>query len=357
MKTKPRSAPRLFAPPALAAALLSSVSLAGKAAAWGVTTAPDRDRAWSVSVGQIIDVSGRIDETFRAFYKATGQDWKQSLAESYKLEDFGVDAPYTTFGLHYRRDWRYFAFRWDLSAFSLSADAKARRDYYIGLGDDVRYGGRKYDHMKIPAGSSFSVDFKGGLMDGVLSFTPLELAFSDTFSIVPSLDLGLAVFGGEWSIDAGAARGTTTYQNPPVDFVVGGSSSSLVGAGAPMLGAGLAFRVGRNDWVQWITRLNAGFFSYDGSTRFFTGSGREKDLELDYASFGVETRVELPMTETTCLELGGRLRWMSIDAEIRSKERDVAKIVAARERFDKKAGGDEVNALERIFMEDFVQGH
>ena len=142
----------------------------------------------------------------------------------------------------------------------LIADAKARRDYYIGLGDDVRYGGRKYDHMKIPSGSSFSVDFRGGLMDGVISFTPVELAFSDTFSVVPSLDLGLAVFGGEWEIDAGEARGTATYQNPPVDFVVGGSSSSLVGAGAPMLGAGLEFRVGRSDWVQWVTRLNAGFF-------------------------------------------------------------------------------------------------
>ncbi len=330
------------APFAAAAAVFAA--LVGDASAWGVTTAPDRDKAWSFSLGQIVDVSGRVDETFRAFYKATGQDWKQSLAESYDLKDFGVDAPYTTFGLHYRRDWRYFAFRWDLSVFSLSADAKARRDYYIGLGDDVRYGGRKYDHMKIPSGSSFSVDFRGGLMDGVISFTPVELAFSDTFSVVPSLDLGLAVFGGEWEIDAGEARGTATYQNPPVDFVVGGSSSSLVGAGAPMLGAGLEFRVGRSDWVQWVTRLNAGFFKYDGSTKFFTGSGREKDLELDYASVGVETRVELPMTETTCLELGGRLRFMTLDAEIRSKERDTAAIVAARERFDKSADLDLVMA-------------
>ncbi|MBR1835848.1 MAG: hypothetical protein IJ783_01035, partial [Kiritimatiellae bacterium] len=310
------------------------------ALAWGVDRAPDRDGHWSVSFGAFLDISGKVDETFRAYYKATGQNSKQALAESYDLGDFGVDPPYGAFGLHYARQWRFFAFRFDVEGFSLSADAHAKRDYYIGLGDDVRYGGRKFDHMKIPAGSAFSADFSGGLLDAVASFTPVEIELSENVRLVPSLDFGLAVFGGEWKVDAGPARGTAVYQNPPVDFVVGGSSSSFVGAGAPFAGASLEIRVGSEDWVQWVTRAGFGLFSYDGSTRQFAGKGREKDLDLDYLSATLDTCVLLPMTEGTCLSLGARLRYMSIDAEITSKERDAAAIVAARERFDKSADFD-----------------
>lgn len=313
---------------------------AAAAWAWGVQTSPDRDSRWAFSYGAFLDVSGHVDETFRAYYKATGQHSKQALAESYDLDEFGIDPPYGTFGLHFARQWEFFSFRWDLDVFSISADAKARRNYYIGLGDDVKYGGRKYDHMQIPGGSDFSVDFNGALSDLAFSFTPVELRFSDTFAIVPSIDLGLAFFGGQWKIDAGPARGTTTYQNPPVDFVVGGSSSSFLGAGAPLVGFGAEFRLGQPDWVQWNTRAGVGAFRYDGSTRLFTGKGREKDLELECLSVEVDSRVLLPMTETTCLELGARVRWLSIDADIRSKERDTAAIIAARERFDKSASFD-----------------
>ena len=51
------------------------------------------------------------------------------------------------------------------------------------------------------------------------------------------------------------------------------------------------------------------------------------------------------MTESTCIELGARLQYMDIAAEIKSKEKDDAAIVAARERFDKKADFDAVSLL------------
>ena len=51
------------------------------------------------------------------------------------------------------------------------------------------------------------------------------------------------------------------------------------------------------------------------------------------------------MTEKTCLELGARLQYADLSAEIKSKEKDTAAVVAARERFDKKADFDAVSVL------------
>ena len=47
-------------------------------------------------------------------------------------------------------------------------------------------------------------------------------------------------------------------------------STSILGAGAPFLGAGAELRVGHDDYVQWVTRGKGGFFSYSGSTKPFT---------------------------------------------------------------------------------------
>ena len=313
---------------------------------WGHPLPEDRDAKWSLSYGSLLDVSGHVDETFRAYYKASGQNWKQSLAESYSLDDFGVDPPYSTIGLHYEKQWTFWNFRWDLVRLGIDASAKAKRDYYIGVGDDIRYRGKTYDHLKIPKGSSFSLDFDGFLTSGLFALTPFTLWIDDGLSFTPELDAGLVLLAGKYKIDAGKARGTAVYQNPPVDFVVGGSSDSFIGAGAPMIGLGGELRLGPEDWIQWIFRANLGYFSYSGSTKFFTSSShRAKDLDLDYFSLSFDAAVLLPMTEHTCLEIGARLQYMDLSAEIKSKERDDAAIVAARERFDKKADFDAVSLL------------
>lgn len=305
---------------------------------WGHVLPEDRNASWSVSYGSLFYMGGHVDETFRAFYKATGQDSKQALAESYSLSDFGVDAPYSTYGVRYEKQWEWFAFRWELVGFGLDADATAKRNYYLGLGDDISYGGRSYDHLKIPAGSSFSLGFDGGMTTMLGAFTPFTLRFEDDVSFTPELDLGAVLIGGRYRIDAGAPRGTAVYQNPPVDFVVGGKSSSFIGAGAPMVGLGAELRLGPEDWVQWVFRANLGYFSYSGSTKPFTSSNhRAKDLDLDYFALSFDASVLLPMNDATCLTLGVRLQYMDIDASIKSKEKDDAAIVAARERFDKSA--------------------
>ena len=307
----------------------------------GVEVPADRDSQLSVSYGAVMSLSGRVDETFRAFYKATGQDHKQSLAESWKLDDFGFDAPWSAFGFHFEHVWRWASLRMDLSLFDVDAKARAKRDYYLGLEDDISYGGRKYDHLKIPKGSSFSSEFSGGLGSLAVAVTPVTIEFDDALKLVPELDVGLLAIAGDWKIDAGKAHGVTTYQNPPVDFVVGGSSSAFIGAGAPFAGAGAELRVGRDDYVQWVTRGNFGFFSYSGSTKPFTNSShRAKDLDVDMFTLAADTSVILPMDERTCFLVGLKAQWLSLDGSIKSKARDTASIIAARERFDKKVDID-----------------
>ncbi len=333
---------------ALAFAALASAALFPSSASaevtwdWGNQIVDDRNSQWEFSLGSILRVNGSVKETFRAYYAATGQNEKQSLAESYDLDDFGIDGPYGTWGIHYSHQWNYWDFHWDTIIWSLSSGTSAKRNYYLGVGDSISYRGKKYDHLKIPGGSDFSIDFDGALSEALFSFTPFTFEYEEDYMrLIPSVDIGLALVGGQYEIDAGAPRGTAVYQNPPVDFVVGGKSSSFIGAGAPMIGLGAEFRVGYDDYIQWISRANLGYFSYSGSTKAFTfSSHREKDLDLDFLSLTLGTEVILPMTAKTCLTLGGRIQYIDISAEIKSKEKSAAEIAAAHERFDKSADFD-----------------
>lgn len=305
---------------------------------WTSQTADNRDVQWRLYLGSIFSIDGSVDETFRAFYAATGQDYKQSLAESYDLGDFNVEGPYYTLGFHYDCSWRYWAFKWDTLFFDISADAKAKRDYYIGLGDDINYHGRSYDHLMVAKGDDFSVDLFGMMSDLMFSFTPITFFYGedDDSKLTPSLDLGLVLFGARFKVDDGSPRGTTVYQNPPVDFVIGGNSSMFLGGGAPKIGLGGTYWSGRDGEFQWVTHADIGFFMYDGSTKPFTGNGhREKELDISMFSFNAETGIIMPVSDDMAFTAGVRLQFLSLSGDIKSKETETAKIIAARERFDK----------------------
>ena len=208
--------------------------------------------------------------------------------------------------------------------------------YYIGIGEDISYGGHKYDHMKIPAGSKFSAEFRGVFTDLIGSFTPFTLQLGEETWLAPSLDLGLVAILGQYEVDAGRARGTAVYQNPPVDFVVGGSADSFIGVPAPRIGAGAELRVGPDDWVQWVFRAGFGYFAYDGGTGVFArGGSREKNIDISMLTLAFEAEVLLPMDDFSCFSVGARLEYLHLDGSVASKEKSDAEIIAARERFDK----------------------
>lgn len=312
----------------------------------GGSPVENRDSQWRVSGGAIMKLDGSVDETFRAFYAASGQNAKQSAAESYDLDEFGVDCPYYTLGLHYNKDWNFWAFRWDMMFFTMSADATARRNYYIGLGDEISYGGKDYDHLKIPGGADFSVDFAGGMTDLMFSFTPVTLILGDSIKLIPSIDIGITAIIGEYKIDAGAPIGTTVYQNPPVDFVVKGSSSSMIGIGAPTAGAGLELRVGPDDGTQWVSKANLGYFAYDGSTTPFTSAEhREKNADVTFLSAMAETGFRFPLENGKAFSLGARLQMIKFEGDITSDEKNLDRILSMRERFDKSVDFELMSAM------------
>ena len=326
---------------AIAAVACSAITVFSQAEYdWGSQRPEMRDHEWRLYIGGITTLSGHVDETFRAFYAATGQDYKQALAESYDLDDFGIDCPYAAYGLQYEREWKWWAFKWDLKFFKISSDAKAKRDYYIGTGKDIKYRGRSYDHLMIPKGRNFSVDILGGMTDFMFSFTPFTFYYGggDDCKLTPSLDLGLTIFGGKMDVDAGRTTGSTVYQNPPVDFAVGGKGSSVVGAGAPKIGIGADLRLGPDDGFQFIFHGDIGYFAYDGGTKFLTSSShREKNIDVSYLAVTGEAGCAMPLSDGSSFTFGVRLQVISLDAEITSKEKDTAAVIAARERFNKSA--------------------
>lgn len=324
----------------IAAFLLFSFSVSAQAEFdWGSQRPDARNREWRIYLGNVSSLSGNVNETFRAFYAATGQDSKQSLAESYDLNDFGIDCPYFSWGLQCEQKHKYWGYKWDLSILNLSANAKASRDYYIGVGEDIVYQDVAYDHLKITAGSEFDIDLLIGMTDIMFSFTPFTFFYGggDNVKLTPSLDLGLVLFGGKLDIDAGATVGITTYQNPPIDFAVGGEASTSFIAGAPKIGLGADLRIGPDDGFQFVLHGDVGFFAYDGSTKPFTGnSHREKNIDATYLACTGEAGVAIPFNNGTALTAGLRLQVISLEGSIESKEKDPDKIIAARERFDKE---------------------
>lgn len=316
---------------------------------WGSQRSFARDSRWTISVGAVVNLEGTVDELTRPYYTASGQHHKQSLAESYSLKDFGVDDAYPMFGLGYAKRWDYFAFKWNLSALIVSSDAVALRDYYLGIGKAIRINGQPYDHLMIPEGQAFSMDFTGLMTDLTFSFTPFSISFGESFRLTPSIDIGLVGLGGFYDIDAGEPKGTTVYQNPPVDFVIGGQSKSAIGIAAPQIGCGLELRVGADDALQWVTSLGVAVFVYDGRTDLFTSADhRKKNADVTFLSATAETGLLFPLSEGRAFMIGGRVQYISFDGDITSSAASEEEILRDRERFDKRVDFEVITAMLTI---------
>lgn len=313
------------------------------AAAEGVFNAgrmadPKRDASFRVTAGSVMEIRGMVQETTRSYYDVTDQEFKQDLAEDYDLDDFNVDDGHPTVGISMEKIWKYFTLQFDLFVMNPEADAIAKRNYYIGVGDEIQYEGGSYDNMKIPSGSSFSWEIFGGMLELRGLITPFTVRFSDESSFTPWLELGLFGFLGQYEIDNGPARGVTQYQNPPKDFVIGGSSKGILGAGVPQLGLGGEFRFGSPDRFNLVLEGSYAFLDFEGSTRYFTTSDhREKDLDLEHDNMRVRCVGEIPLKSGHALLLGAQYQVVDSEAMITSQEASEEEIIARRERFDKHA--------------------
>ena len=198
-------------------------------AQWGSSCPPGQRQQLRLQAGAATRFEGMVAETTRKLYDVTGHTWKQDTAETYGTSDFDLDGPYGLFGLAGEAQGRFFGFRLETAFFQASTRTTARRDYYLGIGNDIEYGGRSYDHLKIPAGTPFEAELTGNMTELNLRLLPVGFAGGDRWHVDPSLEVGVLFFGGKYEIDAGPSTGTTQYQNPPEDFVVGGRATGYAG--------------------------------------------------------------------------------------------------------------------------------
>lgn len=323
-----------FAGAALAALFLSAPVRAGLE--WGGRLPENRDGRLRLVGGAILDFEGMVEETTRKLYDVTGSTWKQDYAETYDTDDFALEGPYGVIGLSGEAAWRFFRLQFSTVFLNPSTRAEARRDYYVGVGEDIEYQGKSYDHLMIPAGETFEAEVLGNVTELTLAFVPFGVVAGDVLRIQPSLDLGVLLFGGRYEIDAGETTGTKSYQNPVEEFAIGGRSRGYVGLGAPQWGPGVDVRFGRAEGFGFNLQVHYLFFDYDGSTDFITTADhREKNVDFSHRNLRVRGEFEFPLRRAAAT-LGVQAQWIDTEGLISSMATDEEEILEKQERFDKE---------------------
>ena len=315
-------------------ALLPFSARAG--AEWGGTLDKGRTQNLRFTLGAVLEFEGMVSETTRKLYDVTGATWSQADAESYGFNDFNLDGPYGAAGLSLDMAWRFFRLQLDTTFLNPSTRATARRDYYLAVGEDIEYGGGRYDHLQIPEGRTFEADLFGNMTELTLMFVPVGFRSGEFTSINPALEFGVLLFGGSYDIDAGETTGVVQYQNPPEDFAVGGVSSGFMVMGAPQWGPGVDVRFGKPGDLQVDLQVHYLFATYDGSTAWLTTADhRDKDLDFDHRNLRIHGQFEFPTGERA-LTLGVQIQMVETEGTISSSSLDPEEILARQERFDKE---------------------
>ena len=295
-----------------------------------------RDVNLRVTVGEVLEIEGAVQETTRSFYDVTDQQFKQDLAERYDLNDFGMEGGYPTVGLAFENAGKYFTFLFDIALMNPEVDTVAQRNYYIGIGKKIEFDGGSYENMKIEEGTPFTMDIIGAVTEVRGLFTPFTFRPGESFRFTPWIDVGLYMFLGNYDIDAGPATGVTKYLEPPQDFVIGGKSSGLIGIGMPEFGAGGEIRLGGEDEVNLVLQGYYSAFEYEGSSAFLTSTRhREKNLDLEHVNYRIRLILEIPLSGGRNVTVGVKYQLVESEAAITSQAATEAEIIASRERFDK----------------------
>lgn len=321
--------------------MIVTATVAGGVGAEGIVRGgrivdPDRDFEIRSVVGSVTEMQGFVQETTRAFYDATDQQFKQDSAERFDLSDFDMDGGFLAVGLATENRWKYFTLQFELLFMNPKTETVAQRNYYIAV-DSVSFNGQELDNQQIPAGTPFKAEILGGLTQINGLFTPISIQTSESFRFTPWIGIGLFMFFGEYEIDAGEARGVVQYQFPPDNFVVGGKSDGYIGACLPELGIGGELLFGNDEGVNFAVQGHIATFQYEGSTSYFTTSSRrDKHADIDHVHGWLRASLEFPLESGRALSVGGKLDMIQSDVDIQSEPGSTEEIIARRERFDKR---------------------
>jgi hypothetical protein len=296
------------------------------------------DSNFRITAGAINEIEGMVEETTRKVYEIEGNFEAANSGETYTQDDFGMKGPYPTLGFSLENKWKYFTFQLDMLGFKAEVNTVAHRNYYIGVGDEVQYGGRGYTNMKIPEGTPFSMDILGGITELRGLITPFTFSPDPNFKFTPWIDVGLMLFAGQYDIDAGEPTGTTQYMYPPEDFVIGGKSSGLLGMGLPQYGLGGEIRIFLEKGIDLVFQGDYSICNYSGSSSFLTTSSeREKNLDIDHKNTRVRASLEFPLKSERFLTVGVQYQLIDTEGNITTTDVTPEEILANRDRFDKYA--------------------
>jgi len=299
---------------------------------------PVTDSGFRVTAGIINEAQGMVEETTRRLYEVQGRYEEASAGETYTQDDFEMEGPYPAVGLSLENKWKYVTFGFDMLWFTADMSTVARRNYYIGVGDEVQYGGASYENMKIPEGTPFSMDILGGMAELRGLITPVTFSPDPNFRFTPWIDVGLMLFAGQYDIDAGEPTGTTQYLNPPEDFVIGGKSSGTLGLVLPQYGLGGECRIFLEKGIDLVFQGNYVICNYKGGSSFLTTSSeREKNLDIDHSNTRVKIFLEFPLRSGRFITVGAQYQLIDTEGSITTTDVTTEEILANRDRFDKHA--------------------
>ncbi len=301
---------------------------------WGRNLKDQKTFEVDVTAGKVVDIKGSVEETIRPYYQQIGED---TPGESYTLSELGLDGKKATFGLGIEQRWKYITLEVSGFYYNPTSDTTALRDYYLGISNEIEYQGQKYEYMMIPEGQPFTADLKSIFCELDILITPVTIAPDPNLEFIPFFYLGIAGILGTYDIDAGPPTGTTVYEDPPRDYVIGGQTDGWMGAGMPGIGFGGEIRIGPPDGLRLVLEGRYVLFRYDGSTDYIPVSIRhEKNLDLDYDNYEAKVQMELPLSEKMDFVLGVSYEYVKIDADATATDKSPEEIEEEREKFDKK---------------------
>ncbi len=303
---------------------------------WGRDLAGRRTFTVALTLGSVFDLDGEVRETTRPVAEIGGPH-SGAAPEDYSWRELGFDDQFPVWGVMMEKLWPFVTLQGHFFTGNPKVSGEADRDYYIGVGS-VSFGSQTYDYMVIPEGYPYSGEIDIYSLDLRLLVTPVSFGSSTGVQFTPWLQTGLLLFLANYEIDAGPARGVTQYENPPRDYVIRGRGTGTTGVVVPEFGLGGEMRYAfANGWA-FALQGHAAFLRFKGSnSRLGVRSRNEKNLNLDYRSFGARATMEKGLSDRVDLIAGLDFQYWTGDAEIRAKDRPEEDILALREKFDKDA--------------------
>lgn len=290
----------------------------------------------SLSLGSVFGLDGEIQETERPIEVIGGQT-SGAPPEDYSWKELGFDDGFGTWGLNVEKVWKYITLQGHLSYGNPTVSSTSDRDYYIGVGE-VSFQGQEFEYMVIEEGEDFSGDIDLYMLDLRMLITPIYFGDPDYVGFTPWLHVGLYSFLADYTINAGPARGVTQYENPPRDYVTGGTGTGQTGLLVPELGIGGELSLSLSERLRLYLQAHAALLKVSGTNRDFGVSSRnEKAVDVDYATAGARVLAEWLVSDRVDWIGGVEFRYMSGDAEIRATDKSNEEILTLREKFDKDA--------------------